>query len=386
RFHFSITYRPGSRNVKPDALSRQFSAADEKADPDSILPATCTIGVITWEIEAAIRAAQIAEPDPGGGPVHRLYVPRSVRSQVLQWAHTARFSCHPGIHRTVKFLQRYFWWPSLTQDTREYVTACTVCTRNKPSNQPPAGQLHPLSTPSRPWSHIALDFITGLPPSAGNTVILTIIDRFSKVAHFIALPKLPTALETARLLATHVFRLHGIPEDIVSDRGPQFTSRVWKEFCNSLGAKVSLSSGYHPQSNGQSERANQELETALRCVASTNQTIWSEELPWIEYAHNSLTASATGRSPFEASLGYQPPLFPAVEGEHSVPSVQAHLRRCRRVWRATQAALLRTKENNKRIADRHRTLAPEYSVGQKVWLSTRFVPVRTESKKLTPTF
>uniref|UniRef100_A0AAZ1XHU1 Integrase catalytic domain-containing protein n=1 Tax=Oreochromis aureus TaxID=47969 RepID=A0AAZ1XHU1_OREAU len=233
------------------------------------------------------------------------------------------------------------------------------------SNQPPAGQLHPLSTPSRPWSHIALDFITGLPPSAGNTVILTIIDHFSKAANFIALPKLPTALETARLLATHVFRLHGIPEDIVCDRGPQFTSWVWKEFCNSLGAKVSLSSGYHPQSNGQSERANQELETALRCVASTNQTIWSEELPWIEYAHNSLTASATGRSPFEASLGYQPPLFPAVEGEHSVPSVQAHLRRCRRVWRATQAALLCTKENNKRIADRHRAPAPDYSVGQK---------------------
>uniref|UniRef100_A0A669CQG4 Gypsy retrotransposon integrase-like protein 1 n=1 Tax=Oreochromis niloticus TaxID=8128 RepID=A0A669CQG4_ORENI len=386
RFHFSITYRSGSRNVKPDALSRQFSTAEEKADPDPILPATCTIGAITWEIEAAIQAAQEAEPDPGGGPAHRLYVPRSVRSQVLQWAHTAQFSCHPGIHRTVKFLQQYFWWPSLTQDTREYITACAVCARNKPSNQPPAGQLHPLSTPSRPWSHIALDFITGLPPSAGNTVILTIIDHFSKAANFIALPKLPTALETARLLATHVFHLHGIPEDIVSDRGPQFTSWIWKEFCNSLGAKVSLSSGYHPQSNGQSERANQELETALRCVASTNQTIWSEELPWIEYAHNSLTASATGRSPFEASLGYQPPLFPAVEGEHSVPSVQAHLRRCRRVWRATQAALLRTKENNKRIADRHQAPAPDYSVGQKVWLSTRFVPVRTESKKLTPNF
>ncbi|XP_063356624.1 uncharacterized protein LOC134646697 [Pelmatolapia mariae] len=135
---------------------------------------------------------------------------------------------------------------------------------------------------------------------------------------------------------------------------------------------------------GQSERANQELEAALRCFASSNQAIWSEELPWIEYAHNSMTSSAMGRSPFEASLGFQPPLFPSIEGEHSVPSVQAHLRRCRRVWKATRAALLRTKDHNKRIADRHRP--PTYAVGQKVLLSTCFVPVRAESKKLTPTF
>lgn len=166
-------------------------------------------------------------------------------------------------------------------------------------------------------------------------------------------------METAHLLTQHVFRLHGIPEVLVSDRGPQFTFRVRREFCASLGAKVSLTSGYHLQSNGQAERANQELEATLRCVASSNQTIWSEELPWIEYAHNSLTSSATGRSPFEASLGFQQPLFPSVEDEHSVPSVQTHLRRCRRVWRATQAALLRTRDQNKRIADCRRTPAPD---------------------------
>lgn len=146
----------------------------------------------------------------------------------------------------------------------EYVKACSTCARNKLSHEPPSGLLLPLSTLGWPWSHIALDFITGLPSSSGNTVILTIVDRFSKAAHFVALPKLPTALETAWLLI--VFRLHGIPEDIVSDRGPQFTSHVWREFCTALGAKVSLSSGFHPQSNGQSERTNQELEAAALCL------------------------------------------------------------------------------------------------------------------------
>lgn len=173
---------------------------------------------------------------------------------------------------------------------------------NKAPNLPPAGLLRPLPVSRRPWSHIALDFVTGLPPSSGNTVTLT-VDRFSKAAHFFALPKLPSALETAQLPTQHVFRLHGIPLDIVSDCGPQFTSRVWKEFCTNLGAQVSLSSGFHPQTNGQSEWANQELEAMLRCVVSSNQALWNDQLAWVEYAHNSSTSAATGVSPFEASRG-----------------------------------------------------------------------------------
>ena len=113
-----------------------------------------------------------------------------------------------------------------------------------------------------------MDFVTGLPPSQGNTTILTIVDRFSKSVRLVALAKLPTAAETAELLTNHVFRLYGLPRDIVSDRGPQFTSRVWQAFCAGIGATASLSSGYHPQTNGQAERANQSLETALRCMSS----------------------------------------------------------------------------------------------------------------------
>lgn len=274
----------------------------------------------------------------------------------------------------------------MNQDTREFVSACSVCSRSKSSHQLPAGLLHPLPIPSRPWSHIAVDFVTGLPISEGNTVIITIVDRFSKAVHFIPLPKLPSATETAHLLILQVFRLHGIPSDIVSDRGPQFTSQVWKAFCQSFGASASLSSGYHPQSNGQTERANQDLESALRCVTSRNPTSWSTFLPWIEYAHNTLISSATGMSPFMASLGYQPPLFPDEERDIAVPSVQSHMRRCRRIWRAVRAALRRTAVRNQQIADRHRRPAPEYQPGQEVWLSSRDLPLQVESRKLAPKF
>ena len=127
-----------------------------------------------------------------------------------------------------------------------------------PAGSPPS----PRSALVSHWPHINLDFATGLPPSNGHTVVLTVMDMFAKAVHFIA--------------------------DLVSDSGPQFISQVWKAFCRALGASVNLSSGYHPQTNGQAERANQDLGTTLRCVPSA----WSEHLSWIEYAHNSMCSNS----------------------------------------------------------------------------------------------
>ncbi|KAM6963003.1 olfactomedin-like protein 2B [Aplochiton taeniatus] len=301
-FKLTLTYRPGSRNIKPDALSRQFT-------PESF--------------------------------------------PVLQWAQTSRFACHPDIVRTLTLLRLRFWWPSMDPDTRAFVLACAVCARSKASHQFPSGLLHPLPIPSRPWSYIGVDFVTGLPPSQGNTTILTIVDRFSKSVHFVPLTNLPTSTEKAGLLVLHVIRLHGIPTDIVSNRGPRFVSQMWKAFYRALGASVSLSSGYHPQTNGQTERANQYLGAAVSLPG--NPTSWSDHLAWVEYAHNSLSSAATGMSPFECALGYQPPLFPGQEDEIVVPSVRAHLRRCRRIWKDACAALLHSADRNRRITDRYRT-------------------------------
>lgn len=386
RFNFTLSYRPGSRNQKPDALSRQFQREDPALDPAPILPSAHLIAAVTWPIEARVRAALADQPGPSACPDGKLYVPDSLRSEVLQWAHASQVSCHPGARRTLGVLQQGFWWPTMGKDVQGYVSACPVCAQHKPSRQAPAGLLHTLPVPRRPWSHISLDFVTGLPKSEGNTVILTVVDRFSKMAHFIPLSKLPSAKETAELMLQHVFRLHGLPTDIVSDRGPQFTSTFWREFCTLLGATVSLSSGFHPQSNGQTERMNQEMETALRCVASQTPSSWSSQLLWVEYAHNSLTCTAMGLSPFQCAYGFQPPLFPAQEREASVPSVRAFIHRCRRTWQRARAALQRTSSRYSTTANQRRTQAPPYKVGDKVWLSTKDLPLKGESPKLAPRF
>ncbi len=254
----------------------------------------------------------------------------------------------------------------MARDIHNFVLACSVCATGKSSNRPPDGLLQPLPVPSRPWSHIALDFVTTLPPSQGHTVVLTVVDRFLKAAHFIPLPKLPSAKETALIVINHVFRLHGLPIDMVSDRGPQFVSRFWREICKLLGATVSLSSGFHPQSNGQTEQANQDLKRTLRCVVSKNPSSWSQQLSMVEYAHNTLPVSSTGLSPFECSVGYQPPIFPSLESEVAVPSAHAFVQRCQ-VGSRTKAK-----------ANRHRSRPSVYVAGQKVWLSTKNIPLRVQ--------
>ncbi|KAG1957249.1 retrotransposable element [Pimephales promelas] len=375
RFDFTLSYRPGSKNIKPDSLSRIFDRSERPSTPECILPENLFISTLVWEVESKVKTALEGVVPPPACPPNRLFVPEDLRSDVIQWGHCSNVACHPGVNRTIFLVKQRFWWPRMARDIHSFVLACSVCATGKTSNRPPDGLLQPLPVPSRPWSHIALDFITALPPSQGNTVVLTVVDRFSKATHFIPLPKLPSAKETALIVVDHVFRIHGLPTDVVSDRGPQFVSKFGKSFV-----------GFHPQSNGQTERANQDLERVLRCLVSKNPSSWSQQLSMVEYAHNTLPVSATGLSPFECSLGYQPPIFPSLESEVAVPSAHAFVQRCHRTWTRARETLLQVGERTKAKADRHRSKPPVYVVGQKVWLSTKNIPLRSVSNKLAPKF
>ncbi|XDV53693.1 hypothetical protein PO909_022129 [Leuciscus waleckii] len=386
RFNFKITYRPGSKNGKADALSRQFDGTSDHAKPESILPSTLIVAPVQWDIMSEISAAQRDLPTPPECPPDRTFVPLNLRTRVLQWVHCTPSAGHPGISATLQLVTNRFWWPTLHADVVKFVHQCTTCNVVKASHLRPAGLLQPLPVPQRPWSHIAVDFVSDLPLSQGFTTILSVVDRFSKACRFIPLASLPTALQTAEALLHHVFRLYGLPEDIVSDRGSQFTSRVWKALCSQLNINVSLTSGYHPQANGQVERLNQDLTRFLRMYCHRNQQDWSRFLVWAEYAQNSLRKPSTGLTPFQCVLGFQPPLFPWSGEPTDLPAVDAWLRRSEETWNTAHVHLQRAVRQFRLQADRRRRGGPIFRPGQWAWLSTRDLRLRLPCKKLSPRF
>ncbi len=173
RFDFTISYRPGSKNTKPDALSHQFGSSEDGSTTETILPNGRVVGAVVWEIEQQVKRALARVTIPRECPTGRLFVPKSVRPAVLSWSHASRLVLHPGVSGTLATVYQRFWWPALVRDICHFVASCPVCAQSKSSNSPPAGLLRPLPIPSHPWSHIALDFVTGLPPSTGNSVILS---------------------------------------------------------------------------------------------------------------------------------------------------------------------------------------------------------------------
>ncbi|KAK3505821.1 hypothetical protein QTP70_019746, partial [Hemibagrus guttatus] len=194
------------------------------------------------------------------------------------------------------------------------------------------------------------------------------------------------AMQMAEAIFQHVLRNFGLPEDIVSDRGQQFTSRVWGALCAQLGIGVSLSSGYHPQSNGQAERLNQEIDRFLRSYCSREQQRWSEFLPWAEYVQNSLTHSSTGLTPFQCVLGYQPPLFPWSGEPSEGPAVEEWSRLSQEVWERAHVRLQRAVRRQRIQANRRRHPHPPYWVGQMVWLPTWNLRLKLPCRMLSPKF
>ncbi|KAI2648976.1 Transposon Tf2-9 polyprotein [Labeo rohita] len=353
RFNFTVTYRPGSKNSKADALSRQHDPHLDTHPPEPILPPTVILAPVSWDIIKEIQRRHDQDPPPPQCPPNKHYIPQEMRHQVLQWVHTSLSAGHPGISQTLHLLKNSFWWPSMTKDTATYVKSCQICAQSKTPKELPSGLLQPLPIPQRPWSHLSIDFVTDLPPSQEFTAILVIIDRFSKSCRLIPLKGLPTAMETALALFHHVFRVYGLPEDI---------------------------------SNGQVERLNQEIGRYLRTYCSREQHRWSEFLPWAEYAQNSLTHSSTGLTPFQCVLGFQPPMFPWSGEPSSVPAVDDWIKRSERVWDSAHVRLQRAVRNQEIQANRRRLPHPPYQPGQRVWLSTWDIKLRLPSRKLSPRY
>jgi transposase InsO family protein len=317
----------------------------------------------------------------------RLYIPNddNLRLRLLQSHHDAPAVGHPGRAKTFDLLQRCYYWPTLRRDVERYVANCHTCKRTKTSCHLPYGVLHPLPAPERPWKDIAMDFFTGLPTLRGHDAIWVVVDRLTKMRHFIPCSTTIDAEGLANLFMTHIFRLHSLPDTIVSDRGPQFASRFWKHLCYSLKIEPRLSMAFHPETDGQTERMNSIMEQYLRAYVNYQQDNWAQLLPIAEFAANNHTSETTGLSPFFSNYGFHPKLDlePDIHVDHPKEGQARRLTdRLNEIHDFAKNKMTFAQDHQQEYADKHQLPAPAYLPRDLVWLNAKNLRTNCPSRKL----
>ncbi|XP_071906059.1 uncharacterized protein [Coffea arabica] len=312
-FTFVIKYKAGKTNVVADALSRRHS-----------LITTLDAKLLGFEFHKEFYATdsdfgEIFNSLPRHSREHyfisqgflyfkdKLCIPKSsMRTLLVREAHGGGLMGHFGIAKTLMILQEHFFWPRMRSDVERHIERCVTCHQEK-SKVHPYGLYTPLPIPHAPWVDLSMDFVLGLPRTRqGHDSIYVVVDRFSKMAHFIPCLKTDDAKHVADLFFREIVRLHGMPRTIVSDRDAKFLNYFWKTLWCKLGTKLLFSTSSHPQTDGQTEVVNRTLSTLLRAIIKKNIKSWEDCLPHVEFAYNRTVHSATQYSPFEIVYGFNP--------------------------------------------------------------------------------
>ena len=260
---------------------------------------------------------------------------------------------------------------------------CDLCQRMKNRTEEPVGKLKLSEVPQKMWMYLTIDFITKLPVVAGKDVILVVCDRLSKMTHFVATMEGTLAEGLARLFQDNIWKLYGLLESVVLDRGPQFVAELMKELNRMLGIKTKLSTAFHSQTDGQTERMNQELEQDLWFFIEHRQKNWPKWLAAAEFAVNNKVHTATKVSPFMANYGKELRMGRDIRRKGKVESVTMFVERLKKVQEKAEAALRKTQEEMKRYADRGRKETEVWKKGDRVLLSTKDLVFKERpSKKL----
>ena len=310
----------------------------------------------------------------------RMYVPDddSLRMKVIASHHDSPVAGHPGYQKTQELIEHHYYWPDLSTDIKSYVSRCDRCTRFKGSNTKPAGTAVPLQPSTMPWVDVSTDFITDLPLSHGYDSILTVVDRFSKETEFIPCNKTDTALDTAKLYLFHVWKDHGLPHTIISDRGLQFASQVMTDLCKRLGIAPKLSTAHHPQTDGQTEVMNREVQQYLRLFCAEEQDQWSDWLGIAQFAINNRHHSAMKFSPFQLTRTYSPRMGTEPRSAQALAAEEFTDRLSRAYDNLVKAHARIFTQTNRHCSD-----TPAYAVGDQVWLSTNNLQLPCTSRKLS---
>ena len=318
-----------------------------------------------------------------------IFVPENeaLRKHCIAVNHNLPSAGNLGRNVTLELVQRHFWWPTIRKDVAAYVAACPSSQLNKASTQKPAGLLQPLPIPDYPWQSVSMDLITQLPCTArGHTAIVVFVDRLTKMVHFIPTQTKLSAIQFAHLFVDKVFCRHGLPETIVSDRDPRFTAAFFKEICRLLGMKQSMSTAFHPQTDGQTERTNRTLEEMLRHFVGPSQDDWDLKLPCAEFAVNNSMKAATGSTPFFLNHGRHPRGPASIDLSTDVPAAGEFVEKLNSALSRARDSLAAAQARMKNNADPKRKDI-ELAVGDEFLLNTRNLRLKLQgTRKFIPRF
>ncbi|PKU68694.1 RNA-directed DNA polymerase [Dendrobium catenatum] len=380
-FHFVLKHKSGKLNQVADALSRRV-----------ILLQTLQTKVTGFEI-----LKELYPQDPDFGELwskcletpykfyhrqqehlfygNRLCVPQgSTRLVIIRECHESSIAGHFGRDKTLALVQEHFFWPSLNRDVDRFIKRCRICVIAKTQSKK-LGLYIPLPVPDGPWTDVSLDFVLGLPRTQRNKdSIMVVVDRFSKMSHFIACNKTLDASHIADLYFKEIVRLHGIPRTITSDRDVKFLSHFWRTLWAKLGTKLQFSSTAHPQTDGQTETVNRSLGNLLRCFVGKNLKSWDLILPQVEFAFNRSVSQATGHSPFQVAYGCVPlsplDLIPQVQTDRYSEDGAIRSQEVQNLHRKVKELITKHNDKCQKQANRKRRDV-KFQEGDRVWIRLR---------------
>ncbi|KAJ9557239.1 hypothetical protein OSB04_011853 [Centaurea solstitialis] len=379
-----IKYHPGKANVVADALSRKERVKPTRVRAMGVLVQTSLKSQILEAQREALMTDNIKKETlhgvekefekKGDGVCYfkgRIWIPsvEQLRKMIMDEAHQSKYSIHPGSDKMYKGLKEHYWWPGMKRDIATYVSKCLTCAKVKAEHQRPSGLLQQPEIPEWKWEQISMDFVTKLPKTKkGHDTIWVIVDRLTKSAHFLPIKETYSIDKLARLYVDEVVMRHGVPISIISDRDSRFTSRFWQSLQAALGTRVDLSTAYHPQTDGQTERTIQTLEDMLRACVIEFGGSWDDHLPLVEFSYNNSYHASIQCAPYEALYGRKcrSPLNWLEVGENKLLRPDVVQETTDKI-KMVQEKLKTARDRQKSYADNRRKPL-EFQVGDKVLL------------------
>jgi hypothetical protein len=395
KYNFEIRHIKGTSNGRADALSRRPDYDQGHKDNQNVTVLPRQVFARVMEVLPDISSQEESVLKPWIDP-HQLKQHQGIwykdgrqvvmgdtkdKHHIIQSHHDTPVHGHPGISKTIQLTERLYWWPKMRLDITEYVKGCAECQRHKVNTRPTKAPLQPIypKLEAAPFETVALDFIVKLPVSQGYDSILTITNQgCTKAAIFVPCNEDITAEETAALYIKHVFAHFGLPTKIISDRDPRFMSKFVQAVCKVTGINHAPSTAYHPRTDGQSERSNQWLETAIRFITDQKQRNWAPYLPIVQFAHNNWPSDTTRKSPFFLLMGFNP-RADWVHATSPIPRVTLRLEQLKEARVQARNAMIKAQQSWVKHRD-----TPKYKEGDQVWLEGKNLRINQPTAKLAP--